>query len=41
LAFEDNSEVVFFEGNFSDYEAAKIAKGGDITPKRPVFKSLL
>jgi ATP-binding cassette ChvD family protein len=41
LAFEDNSEVVFFEGNFSDYEEAKIARLGDISPKRPSFKSLL
>jgi sulfate-transporting ATPase len=41
LAFEDEGEVVFFEGNFSAYEAAKKEKYGDITPKRPRFKSLL
>jgi ATP-binding cassette ChvD family protein len=41
LAFEDEGEIVFFEGNFSDYEASKKAKYGDITPKRPRFKSLL
>ena len=39
LAFEDEGEVVFFEGNFSDYEQAKLAKLGDITPKRPKFKN--
>lgn len=41
LAFEDNSEVVFYEGNFSDYEAAKKERLGDITPRRPRFKSLI
>ncbi len=41
LAFEDNSEVVFFEGNYSAYEAAKLEKYGEVSPKRPVFKSLL
>ncbi len=41
IAFEDNSEIVFFEGNFSDYEKAKIERLGNITLKRPSFKSLL
>lgn len=41
LAFEDDSQVVFFEGNFSDYEAAKIERLGNVTPRRPRFKSLL
>jgi ATP-binding cassette ChvD family protein len=41
LAFEDDSQVVFFEGNFSDYEKAKIERLGNITPRRPRFKSLL
>ena len=41
LAFEDDSQVVFFEGNFSDYEKAKIERLGNVTPKRPRFKSLL
>ncbi len=41
IAFEDDSQVVFFEGNFSDYEKAKIERVGNITPKRPRFKSLL
>ena len=41
LAFEDNGEVRYFEGNFSDYEADKLKRLGDITPHRPVFKSLI
>ena len=41
LAFEDDSQVVFFEGNFSDYEKAKIERIGIVTPKRPRFKHLL
>ena len=41
LSFEDDSQVVFFEGNFSDYEKAKIERLGNVTPKRPRFKSLL
>ena len=41
LSFEDDGEVVFFEGNFSDFEVSKKKRLGDITPKRPRFKSLL
>jgi ATPase subunit of ABC transporter with duplicated ATPase domains len=41
ISFENNSEVVFYEGNFSSYEAAKIEKYGEIAPKRPSFKSLM
>lgn len=41
LAFEDDAEVVFFEGNFTDYEAAKKEKLGDITPHRPRVKHIL
>lgn len=41
LAFEDEGEVRYFEGNFSDYEADKLARLGDITPRRPRFKSLM
>jgi ATP-binding cassette ChvD family protein len=41
LSFEGDSEVVFFEGNFSDYEAAKQEKYGDVTPKRPKFKNVI
>lgn len=41
LAFEGNSEVVFFEGNYSDYEKAKKERLGDIQPKRPRFKNVI
>ena len=41
LAFEDNAEVVFFEGNFTDYEEAKKARLGDITPHRPKVKHIM
>lgn len=41
LAFEDDSQIIFFEGNFSDYEKAKLERLGNVTPKRPRFKSLL
>lgn len=41
IAFEGDSEVVFFEGNYSDYEAAKRERLGDITPRRPKFKNVI
>lgn len=41
LSFEDEGEVVFFEGNYQDYEAMKKEKHGDVTPKRHRFKNLL
>ncbi len=41
LAFEDDAEVVFFEGNFSDYEESKRARLGDVTPKRPRVKHVM
>ena len=41
LAFEDEGQVVFFEGNFEDYEEAKKKRLGDITPRRPRFKNMI
>ena len=41
LAFEDDAEVVFFEGGFTDYEESKKARFGDITPHRPRVKHIL
>ena len=41
LAFEDNAEVVFFEGNYTDYERAKKERLGDVTPHRPRFKNVI
>ena len=41
LSFEDEGEVVFFEGNFEAYEENKKERLGTIAPKRPRFKKLL
>ena len=41
LSFEDDGEVVFFEGNFEDYEEAKKKRLGDVTPRRPRFKNMI
>jgi len=41
LAFEGDSKVVFYEGNFSSYEKAKKERLGDVKLKRPSFKSLM
>ncbi len=42
LAFEGNSEVVWFDGNFSDYEEDKKRRLGDeaLIPKRVSYKKL-
>ena len=41
LAFEGNSEVVFFEGNYSDYEASfRQRKGKDYVPSRVKYRTL-
>lgn len=41
LSYEDDGEVIFFEGNYSAFEENKKERLGDITPKRPRFKTLL
>jgi len=41
LAFEGNSQVVYFEGNYSEYEENKKQRLGDIQPHRVRFKNLL
>ena len=41
LSFEDEAEVIFFEGNYSQYEEMKKEKLGDVTPKRPRFKNVI
>ena len=41
LAFEGDSQVVFFEGNFSDYEEARRKRVGNEAPKRVKFKKLV
>ena len=42
LAFEGDSKVAWFEGNFSEYEAARLEKLGrsEITPHRIKYKKL-
>lgn len=40
LAFEGNSQVYFFEGNYSDYEENKKARLGDVSPHRVRFKNI-
>lgn len=40
LAFEGDSQVVWFEGNFSDYEESKKKRLGDVAPKRIRYKNL-
>jgi len=41
LSYEDDGQVIFYEGNFSAFEANKKERLGDVSPKRPRFKSLL
>jgi len=41
LSYEDDGEVLFFEGNFQAYEAKKKERLGDVPPRRPRFKTLL
>jgi ATP-binding cassette ChvD family protein len=40
LAFEGDSKVYWFEGNFSEYEENKLKRLGDISPKRIRYKPL-
>ncbi|WP_293297095.1 energy-dependent translational throttle protein EttA [Pedobacter sp. UBA4863] len=40
LAFEGDSQVYFFEGNYSDYEENRKKRIGDVTPKRIRYKKL-
>ncbi len=40
LIFEDNSQIRFFEGNYTDYEEWKKKNLGDLTPKRLKYKKL-
>jgi sulfate-transporting ATPase len=40
LAFEGDSNVVWFEGNFSEYEENRKKRLGDISPKRIKYRKL-
>lgn len=41
LAFEGNSEVYYFEGNYSEYEENRKKRTGDVTPHRIRYKKLV
>jgi len=41
LAFEGDSQVYFFEGNYSEYEENRKKRLGDIGPKRIKYKKLI
>jgi sulfate-transporting ATPase len=41
LSFEDDGEVVFFEGNFSEYEKDRIQRKGNLIPKRVKYRKLI
>ncbi len=41
LSFEGDSQVVFFEGGYSDYEEHKRRLMGDVTPHRVKYKKLV
>jgi len=41
LAFEGNSQVYFFEGNYSEYEENRKKRLGDVAPKRIKYKKLV
>lgn len=41
LAFEGDSQVVYFDGNFTDYEESLKKRLGDTTPKRIRYKKLV
>ncbi len=40
LAFEGDSQVEWFEGNYSDYEADHKKRFGDATPTRVKYKPI-
>ena len=41
LAFEGDSQVYFFEGNYSEYEENRKKRTGDVTPHRLRYKKLV
>lgn len=41
LAFEGNSQVYYFEGNYSEYEENRKKRTGDVTPHRIRYKKLV
>lgn len=41
LAFEGDSQIYFFEGNYSDYEENRKKRLGDLAPKRIKYKNIV
>jgi len=41
LAFEGDSQVYFFEGNYSDYEENRKKRLGDVAPKRIKYRKIV
>lgn len=41
LAFEGNSQVYYFEGNYSEYEENRKKRTGDVQPQRIRYKKLI
>jgi len=41
LAFEGDGNVVFFDGNYSEYEENKKSRLGNVEPKRFKYKKLM
>lgn len=41
LSFEGDSEVVYFEGSYSEYEEYKKAKNGNVEPRRIRYRKLI
>ena len=41
LAYEGEGKVVFFEGNYQEYEANRKMRLGDVEPKRFKYKKLM
>jgi len=40
LAFEGDSQIYYFEGNYSEYEENKKQRLGDVSPHRVRFKKI-
>ncbi|MBO4536389.1 MAG: energy-dependent translational throttle protein EttA, partial [Bacteroidales bacterium] len=41
LAYEGDGKVVFFEGNYAEYEENRKMRLGDVEPKRFKYKKLM
>ena len=41
MAFEDDSQIFYFEGSYSEYEENKKKRLGNVEPKRPRYRKLI